>query len=203
MVATAAAQGFTDTTPPAGEPCTYTVTPCSLDDQRGESRAVTITPRAFILGPLPPAPAVSLMTLKPRQARMGWGQFHNGKSIAGLPLTLGRQVYTNGIGTHAPGEVVYDRKPEWKRFVAVLGIDEAQRGQNQSSLAGRVVAENAAGTQTALAASPVLRFGQRERWHFDVVLPADCVRLHLLIDDGGDGDKSDHADWVHAGFLRE
>jgi len=203
LVASAAARGFTDTTPPAGESCTYTVTPFNLDDRRGESRTVTITPRAFILGPLPPAPEVSLVALKPRQARMGWGQFHTGKSIAGLPLTLGKQVYADGIGTHAAGEVVYDRKPEWKRFVAVLGIDETQRRQNQSSLAGKVVAENAAGTQTILASSAILRFGQRETWHFDLVLPADCVRLRLVIEDGGDGDKSDHADWVNAGFRRE
>ena len=181
----------------------YAVTPFNLDGLRGESRSVTVTPRAYVLAPRPPAPEVSLMSLKPRLARVGWGRFQAGRSVAGLPLTLGKQVYEDGIGTHAPGEVVYDRKPEWKRFVAVLGLDEGQRWQNQSSLAGRIAAENAAGAQTPLGSSPVLRFGQREVWHFDVALPADCVRLRLTIDDGGDGDKSDHADWVNAGFRGE
>ncbi len=202
-IARAAGQEFADPAPPAGKECAYAVTPFNLDGRRGESRTVTVTPRAYVLGPRPPAPEVSLMSLKPRLARVGWGRFQAGKSVAGLPLTLGKQVYEDGIGTHAPGEVVYDRKPEWKRFVAVLGLDEGQRRQNQSSLAGKVVAENAAGAQTPLASSPVLRFGQREVWHFDVALPADCVRLRLTIDDGGDGDKSDHADWVNAGFRGE
>jgi hypothetical protein len=203
VMASAAGRGFIDDSAPAGQVCVYTVTPVNLGEERGEARTVTITNKAYVLGPVPPLPEISLMALKPIETRMGWGQFHTGKSIAGRPLTLGQRVYEHGIGTHAAGEVVYERKPEWKRFVAVLGIDEAERWQNQTSLAGRIVAENAAGERTLLAGSPVLRFGKREVWHFDLALPADCARLRLVIEDGGDGNKSDHADWVNAGFLRE
>lgn len=52
-----------------------------------------------------------------------------------------------------------------------------------------------------LAVSPVIRFGQRERWHFDVALPKDAERIVLLAESAGDGNKSDHADWCDAGFL--
>ncbi len=53
-----------------------------------------------------------------------------------------------------------------------------------------------------LAVSPVIRFGQRERWHFDVDLPKDAERIVLLSESAGDGNKSDHANWCDAGFLK-
>jgi hypothetical protein len=46
-------------------------------------------------------------------------------------------------------------------------------------------------------------FGGIERWHFNVALPAKCTRVRLVVSDAGDGDKSDHADWVNAGFRTE
>jgi hypothetical protein len=44
-------------------------------------------------------------------------------------------------------------------------------------------------------------FDQTERWHLDVALPADAVRLIVISDDAGDGNNSDHAVLATAGFL--
>ena len=162
---------------------------------------LTITARAVDLGPLPPAPAVSVMKLQPISAVVGWGTMQTGKSIQGRPLTLGSHVYTDGIGLHAIADVVYDRKPQWKRFVAVAGLDEEMRAENQSSLICRVVAEDTAGERQVVGKSPVLQFGKVEQWYFNVELPTDCKRIHLVVDDAGNGIASDHADWVNAGFL--
>ena len=96
---------------------------------------------------------------------------------------------------------VCGRDPLWRRFVAVAGIDESQRPQNQSSVIFSVAAEAADGRRV-LATSPVLRFGQRERWHFDVELPKDAERVVLLSESAGDGNKSDHANWCDAGFVK-
>ena len=59
------------------------------------------------------------------------------------------------------------------------------------------------GRRTTLARSPVLKFGRIERWHFDVALPADCRRVHLIVSDADGSIHSDHADWVNAGFLTQ
>jgi hypothetical protein len=180
----------------------YTVVPLSFDGRRGAAAELTFSTPTADPGPVPPLPQVSLTTLKPRSVRTGWGQFGVGKSAAGSPLTLGKEVFADGIGVHAPAEVVYDRKPEWKRFVAVVGIDEAIRKNDRSSLVCEVVAESG-GRSTVLGRSPILRFGRLERWHFDVALPDDCERIHLVVTDGGDDNNSDHADWVRAGFQTE
>jgi len=195
---------YTDETAVPGATCQYVVTPwtqSALPDESGASLSVQCKPLA--LGSQPPVPAVSLMSLPPLSAVVGWGAMQKGKSIEGHPLTLGSNIYADGVGLHANAEVVYDRKPEWKRFVAITGIDEEVRQENQSSLICEVVSEDASGECITLAKSPVLRFGKMEQWYFDLKLPDSCRKLHLVVDDAGDGIASDHADWVNAGFLEK
>ena len=117
------------------------------------------------------------------------------------PLRLGKETFTSGVCIHADGYAVYTRDPSWRRFVAIAGIDESQRPQNQSSVIFSVAVEAADGRRV-LAVSPVIRFGQRERWHFDVELPKDAERVVLLTESAGDGNKSDHGDWCDAGFIK-
>ena len=64
------------------------------------------------------------------------------------------------------------------------------------------MAVEAADGRRVLDVSPVIRFGQRERWHFDVALPPDAERVVLLTESAGDGIKSDHGNWCDAGFIR-
>jgi hypothetical protein len=178
----------------------YHVTAIDWSGRRSEPREVTVT--APQMPPVPPQPEVRLTAIKPVQASVGWGQLGLGKSVSGKPLRIGGRTYEDGLGVHAVSRLVFQRKPEFQRFVAVVGLDEAIRENNRSSLVAKVVADCGRKSELqTLAASPVLAFGKCEHWHFDVALPADCQRVCLLIDDAGDGINSDHADWVDAGFL--
>ena len=175
--------------------------PYTLGGQRGDSQsAVFKAPAIPQLGEVPPKPEVKLDTLEPVKQAVGWGSFKKGTSLNG-PLTLGKETFASGVCIHADGHAVYARDPSWSRFVAVVGIDESQRPQNQSSILFSVAVEAADGRRV-LATSPVLRFGQRERWHFNVELPKDAERIVLLSESAGDGNKSDHADWCDAGFIK-
>jgi len=193
---------YADAAVAQGKRYRYTVVPLGFDGRRGPASELQFETPRVELGPVPPLPEVSLMKLKPASIRTGWGKPGLGKSAAGRPLTLGKDVYEDGLGLHANAEAVYQRKPEWKRFVAVVGIDEGEREDDQSSLVCEVVAERG-GRKTCLGRTPVLRFGRVERWHFDLAIPDDCRRIHLVVGDGGDNIHSDHADWVNAGFLTE
>jgi hypothetical protein len=188
---------YTDETAPPGKACAYVVQ--VLD---GEARAAaSLTTRAFDPGPVPPLPTVSLAALKPESVRVGWGSMQTGKEVGGAPLKLDGRTYADGIGLHAEGEAVYACRPEWKRFVAVVGIDDSQRHDPRASIVSKVVAEDAAGKQVVLARTPVLRTGKVMQWHFNVALPAACAKLRLVVEDAGDGYFCDHADWADAGFM--
>jgi len=179
----------------------YEVIPYTLAGVRGAVQAVSFTvPKIPQLGAVPPKPDVRLDGLKPLTTVVGWGSFKVGTSLNG-PLRLGKETFLSGVCIHADGYAVYARDPAWRRFVAVVGIDESQRPQNQSSVIFSVAAEAADGRRV-LAVSPVIRFGQRERWHFDVELPKDAERVVLIAESAGDGNKSDHADWCDAGFVK-
>jgi len=196
------ARSFSDGDASAGKTYQYSVVPISFSGERGPAATVKFEVPVADPGPVPPLPQVSLMTLTPESVKMGAGKFGAGQSAMGKPLTLGKDVYKDGIGLHAVGEAVYACKREWTRFVAVVGIDESQRSAAQSSIVCEVVAE-VGKKKTTLAQSPRLEFGGIERWHFNVALPAKCARVRLVVSDAGDGDKSDHADWVNAGFRTE
>ncbi len=179
----------------------YEVIPYTLTGTRGEPQAFTFSvPAIPQLGDVPPKPEVKLDTIQPVKTAVGWGSFKKGTALNG-PLRLGKETFTAGVCIHADGHAIYARDPTWRRFVAVVGIDESQRPQNQSSIIFSVAAEAADGRRV-LASSPVIRFGQRERWHFNVELPKDTERVVLLSESAGDGNKSDHGNWCDAGFLK-
>jgi hypothetical protein len=180
----------------------YEVIPYTLAGARGTPQTVSFTvPKIPQLGNVPPKPAVRIDGLKPLKTVVGWGSFKTGTALNG-PLRLGKETFASGICIHADGYAVYSRDPAWQRFVAVVGVDESQRPQKQSSIIFSVAVEAADGRRV-LATSPVIRFGQRERWHFDVALPKDAERVVLVTESAGDGNKSDHGDWCDAGFLTQ
>jgi hypothetical protein len=179
----------------------YEVIPYTLSGARGEPQSATFkVPAIPQLGDVPPKPDARLDSLKPLKTAVGWGSFKTGVSLNG-PLRLGKETFASGICIHADGYATYTRDPAWRRFVAIVGIDESQRPQNQSSVIFSVAAEAADGRRV-LATSPVIRFGQRERWHFNLELPKDAERVVLLTESAGDGNKSDHGDWCDAGFIK-
>ncbi|MCX6996345.1 MAG: glycoside hydrolase family 127 protein [Kiritimatiellaeota bacterium] len=188
---------YADVEPPVGKTCTYTV------KALGGLTAATVRIAVKAFDPKSSLPEVNIAKLKPLSVTTGWGGVGDGKSAGGGPLTLSGKIYYTGLGLHAKAEAVYACQPEWKRFVATAGIDDAVRHREIGSIVCQIIAEDAVGKQQMLAKSPVLKSGQQMEYHFDVRLPAGTAKLRLVVDDAGDGSNCDHADWVNAGFRKD
>ena len=165
--------------------------------------------------PLPPAPEVYLAELTPVRS-VGFGHTYGGvvrysgdtgpprpdKSNLGGEIRIARQAFPHGLGVHAPNEVVYEVKPEFRRFVGLAGVDDhvvsLSNGSNLAQYPSLVFKVFLDGREAA--ASPVMR-ALGTAWRFDVPLPADTRRISLVAMDAGDGSREDFGDWADAGFL--
>ncbi|MDR1593456.1 MAG: NPCBM/NEW2 domain-containing protein [Prevotellaceae bacterium] len=124
------------------------------------------------------------------------------KSFEGKPLRVRGTTYAHGLGFRAPSSVQYDVKPEYKRFVALAGIDENMLEQDNaraigmhSSVVFRVYIDG-----VKMAESPVMRLSQ-EPWRFDVAIPAGSRRINISCMDAGSRNMLDYGNWVNAGFV--
>jgi hypothetical protein len=167
------------------------------------------------MGPVPSAPDVHIGDLKPVR-NVGFGHSYGGvvrysgntrppqkdKSNLGQELKINRTVYQRGMGVHAPCELMYEIKPEYKRFVALAGADEnlisISHGSNLAKYPSVVFKVFIDGK--AAATSPVMRV-LSPAWRFDVELPEGARRISLVAMDAGDGSREDFADWANAGFI--
>jgi len=180
-------------------------------------RAVCLESEGFFArnGPLPPQPDVPLSALKPVRS-VGFGHTYGGtvrysgntqppqtdRANLGGPLRIHRTTYARGLGVHAPCEVVYELKPEFRRFVALAGADEnlveISNGSNLAKFPSVVFKVLIDGREVAV--SPVMRV-KTAAWRFDVPIPEGSRRISLVAMDAGDGSREDFADWVDAGFV--
>lgn len=165
--------------------------------------------------PLPPLPNVSLSDLKPIRS-VGFGHTYGGdvrysgdtlppqinQSNRGSGLAVNRQIYPHGLGVHAPCELVYELRPEYKRFVGLAGVDEYLIGRNHGSNLARYpsVIFKVLLDGEEVAASPVMRI-QSPAWRFHVEIPPNSKTIQLVAMDAGDGHREDYADWVNVGFV--
>jgi hypothetical protein len=126
------------------------------------------------------------------------------KSFEGKPLRIRKTTYAHGMGFRAPSSVQYDLKPEYKRFVALAGIDENLLEPNN----GRFLAMHSSVVFKAfidgklVAESPVMRISQAP-WRFDFAIPAGSRRLSIVCMNGGKRSLLDYGNWVNAGFVTE
>ena len=167
------------------------------------------------MGPLPPPPDIYLGNLTPIR-NVGFGHTardsvrYSGntqppqidKSNLGQKLRVDRRAYERGLGVHAPCELVYEIKPEYRRFVALAGADEnvvsISHGSNLAKYPSVLFKIFIDGKQAA--ASPVMRVLSRA-WRFNVEIPAGARKLSIVAMDAGDGSREDFADWANAGFI--
>ena len=165
--------------------------------------------------PTPPLPDVYIGDLKPIR-NVGFGHSYGGvvrysgntkppqkdKSNLGQDLKINRQVYSQGMGVHAPCELQYEIKPGYKRFVALAGADEnlvsISNGSNLAKFPSVVFKVFIDGKEAA--ASPVMRM-LCLAWRFDVEIPEGAKMISLVAMDAGDGSREDFADWANAGFI--
>ena len=182
-----------------------------------DSRAVCLESEASFahMIPTPPLPDVHIGDLKPVRS-VGFGHTYGGnvrysgntkppqkdKSNLGQDLKINRAVFQHGMGVHAPCELMYEIKPEYKRFVALAGADEnlisISNGSNLARYPSVVFKVFIDGREAA--ASPVMRVLSLA-WRFDVPIPEGARIIGLVAMDAGDGSREDFADWANAGFV--
>jgi putative membrane-bound dehydrogenase-like protein len=65
-----------------------------------------------------------LTTLTWKSAKAGYGEVHLGKASDGGALTVEGKTFTQGIGTHAASQIIYDLPNGVVRFTAKVAIDD-------------------------------------------------------------------------------
>ncbi|MDR1493411.1 MAG: isochorismatase family protein [Planctomycetaceae bacterium] len=126
------------------------------------------------------------------------------KSFEGKPLRVRGTTYQHGLGFRAPASVQYELKPEYKRFVALAGVDENLLSQNNgcffamhSSVVFKIFIDG-----KLVSESPAMRISQ-EPWRFDVEIPEGSRRLSMSCTDAGSRHLLDYGNWLDAGFIVE
>lgn len=124
--------------------------------------------------------------------RQDYEQLEINQSVVKTPLTIGKQHFEHGLGTHSVGHIrIHSREPI-VRFQAWVGVD--------------VNARTSGGTGSVEFA---VRSGDKQLYRSGVLRPKeDPVRvdidtggagtLDLMVGDAGDGPACDHADWAEA-----
>ena len=155
------------------------------------------------LPPLPPNPDIFISDLKPVVSTVE--SFETAKvdrSTENKPMRVAGKRYKKGMGVIADSELAYLFKPEYKVFVAVVGIDDEMIHFLPASVTFQVLADD-----RLLEETPIMRPGQY--WHLNVTLPDDTQRVRLIVTHAGDGVKydgsinGDHGDWANAGFVTQ
>ncbi|MEE1814347.1 endo-alpha-N-acetylgalactosaminidase family protein [Streptomyces sp. SP18ES09] len=146
---------------------------------------------------LPPPPTADswVSDLDWTSAENGWGpverDLSNGETGTGdgSPLRIGGVTHAKGLGTHAPAAVRYHLGGRCASLTAEVGVDDVQT--SRGSVRFTVLADGAEKVK-----SPVLK-ATDPAWSLTAdVTGADYV--DLVVDDGGDGNGNDHADWGSA-----
>ncbi|MGE0479545.1 MAG: NPCBM/NEW2 domain-containing protein [Phycisphaerae bacterium] len=152
-----------------------------------------IATRAAAAPPLSERPhTIWLSDLNPRAARQGWKTPARNRTVEGGFIQLGKTVYLRGVGTHAPGHLVYEPPPGADWFETIVGIDAAAGAAGSArvyfSLDGKPAAE-----------TPLLTGGgEVANIRFPV---AGAALLTIRVDATPDGQRADHVDLALARFT--
>ncbi len=117
-------------------------------------------------------------------------------SIDGNPLKIGNTIYTHGLGVHANTEISLKIPKGMKTFLAEVGVDaEMVPGEHPSSVRFMVQLDGVLAPPTE-----IIRAGEQPH---QLSIPVEGhTHMLLIVDDAGDGNHSDHADWANARFVR-
>jgi hypothetical protein len=119
---------------------------------------------------------------------------HTDRSVLGNPLCLRDVEYAKGLGLHSKARVVYQLDGQYRRFHAIVGIDDETAGSGdvifRVELDDKVVWDSGfvSGTHSARSTGPIDVSGVRT--------------LGLVVDFGTGGDVQDHADWCDPVLIK-
>ncbi len=128
----------------------------------------------------------------------GWGPVErntsNGEAAAGdgKTLTMNYTTYAKGLGVHANSLVSYHVGGKCSAFTAKVGLDDEMGTKGSARF--RVLADG-----VEVADTGRLYNGSSTRTISAQI--AGAQRLDLLVDDAGDGNGQDHADWADARLV--
>ena len=89
------------------------------------------------------------------------------------------ESFDPAVSSHS--ELVYNLRPEYRRFVARVGVQEHGERSKRGSITARIELDG-----ELVAQSPVLRHNGAP-FDINVAIPAGTKRIALVITDGGDG----------------
>ena len=130
----------------------------------------------------------------------GWGPMEldtsNGENAAGdgNTITLNGVTYSKGLGVHAYSEVTYDLGSAFSLFVSDIGVDD--ENDPNGSVVFRVLADG----NEVFNSGVMTNASTTQTVDVDV---SGVNELKLIVEDGGDGNGSDHADWADARFFTD
>jgi alpha-galactosidase len=136
---------------------------------------------------------VPLSALDLHKMRQGWGAAQVDRSVTGKPLSIGRETFEHGVGTHAESILYVQLNGGTRRFAAKVGVDNSQEGK-PGSVEFRVIADG-----KTLFRSGVMKPGDAAKT-VDVDL-SGVKSVLLFAGSGGDGIDYDHANWADAKFV--
>lgn len=127
----------------------------------------------------------------------GWGPIEldtsNGEDDGGdgNPITLNGVVYDKGLGVHAYSEITYNVSAGYSRFISDVGVDDEKNG---GTVVFRVLADGNevfnSGVMNNASQTQVVNVGL-----------TGVDELTLIVENAGDGNGEDHADWADARLL--
>ena len=199
-----AATSFIDAGVVHGRTYQYRIAAVGWDRRPGREAMVDVTTPAELKRPAtPPVPAIHVADLKSTILKNGWGKPGINLSVQGKPLSIEGKRYEKGLGLHANAAVRCPIPANARRFVAVVGLDDAMRRDERPSVVFEVYGDvkEMGEEPVLLAQSPVISPTTIRAWCFDVELNTRYKELRLVVTDAGDGIAADHADWVDAGFV--
>lgn len=125
-------------------------------------------------------------------ATQGYGVPSKNKSLDGKPMTIAGQIFERGFGTHAVSSLIVILDGKVNSFSAQVGIDDEIKGQRPAV----EFVLNADGNK--IWSSGIMRLGDAAK-SCNVDLTG-VKKLELLVEDGGNGNYYDHANWANAKF---
>ena len=141
------------------------------------------------------------------------------RSVDGGLLSNRDNKFFKGIGVQAPSRIEFQVKPEYRRFIALVAVDdECMRWDSPDGLKqwpqwsrpikgttsyriSQVIFQVAFDGKAALK-TPALFNGDKS-WGIDVAVPPGVKRIELRVDDVESRitDPHGHGDWLNAGFV--
>lgn len=140
---------------------------------------------------------ISLLLERIVYQTQGWGEMGintctHAPQVTPKPLRIGDASFAQGIGTHAPGEIMLDLAGEFLRFEANIGVQRQEH--NQGSVVFQVFVDGAKRFD-----SGVMRESDPAR---PISIPVEgAYELRLAVTDAGDGIICDCADWADARLV--